>query len=50
VLLTGGDALMLSDQILDWLLGELQAIPSVDYVRIGTRVLVTMPQRITQTA
>ena len=40
VLLTGGDALMLSDQILDWLLGELQAIPSVDYVRIGTRVLV----------
>ena len=47
VLLTGGDALMLSDQILDWLLGELQAIPSVDYVRIGTRVLVTMPQRIT---
>lgn len=47
VLLTGGDALILSDQILDWLLGELQAIPSVDYVRIGTRVLVTMPQRIT---
>lgn len=47
VLITGGDALMLSNQTLDWLLGELQAIPTVDYVRIGTRVLVTMPQRIT---
>src|SRR5690606_27994592 len=47
VLITGGDALMLSNKTLDWLLGELHAIPSVDYVRIGTRVLVTMPQRIT---
>ncbi|NLM42069.1 MAG: glutamate 2,3-aminomutase [Firmicutes bacterium] len=47
VLITGGDALMLSDATLDWLLGELHAIPTVDYVRIGTRVLVTMPQRIT---
>jgi lysine 2,3-aminomutase len=47
VLITGGDALMLSDKTLDWLLGELHAIPSVDYVRLGTRVLVTMPQRIT---
>ena len=47
VLITGGDALMLSDRTLDWLLGELTAIPTVDYVRLGTRVLVTMPQRIT---
>ncbi|MGI6160369.1 MAG: KamA family radical SAM protein, partial [Limnochordia bacterium] len=47
VLVTGGDALMLADSTLDWLLGELHAIPSVDYVRLGTRVLVTMPQRIT---
>ena len=47
VLITGGDALMLSDETLDWLLGEIQAISSVDYVRLGTRVLVTMPQRIT---
>lgn len=47
VLITGGDALMLSDKTLDWLLGELHAIPTVDYIRLGTRVIVTMPQRIT---
>lgn len=48
VLITGGDPLMLSDDALDWLLGELHKINTVDYVRIGTRVLVTMPQRITK--
>ena len=47
VLLTGGDALMLSDNTLDWLLNELFSISTVDYVRIGTRCPVTMPQRIT---
>lgn len=47
VLITGGDALMLSDSTLDWLLGEIHSIPTVEYIRIGTRVLVTMPQRIT---
>lgn len=47
VLLTGGDALMLSDNTLDWLLSELFSINTVDYVRIGTRCPVTMPQRIT---
>ncbi|MBC5629990.1 glutamate 2,3-aminomutase [Clostridium sp. NSJ-6] len=47
VLLTGGDALMLSDNTLDWLLNELFSINTVDYVRIGTRCPVTMPQRIT---
>jgi len=48
VLITGGDPLMLSDEMLDWLLSELHNIPTVDYVRIGTRVLATMPQRITE--
>lgn len=47
VLITGGDALTLPDETLAWLLGEIYAIPSVDYIRLGTRVLVTMPQRIT---
>ncbi|MCC5911136.1 MAG: glutamate 2,3-aminomutase [Clostridiaceae bacterium] len=46
VLITGGDALTLSDSMLDWLLGELHAIPSVDYIRLGSRTLVTMPQRV----
>jgi glutamate 2,3-aminomutase len=48
VLVTGGDPLTLSDDTLDWLLGELHRIPTVEYVRLGTRVLVTMPQRITE--
>ena len=38
---------MLSDNTLDWLLSELFSINTVDYVRIGTRCPVTMPQRIT---
>jgi len=47
VLITGGDPFTLSDNMLDWLLGELHQIPTVDYIRLGTRTLVTMPQRIT---
>ncbi|MBE0565083.1 MAG: KamA family radical SAM protein [Krumholzibacteria bacterium] len=47
VLLSGGDPLTLSDEKLDWLLGELRAIPHVQFVRIGTMVPVVMPQRIT---
>lgn len=47
VLITGGDALMLSDQMLDWLLTELDRIPHVEIKRIGTRTPVTLPQRIT---
>ncbi|WP_319371162.1 glutamate 2,3-aminomutase [uncultured Ilyobacter sp.] len=47
VLLTGGDVLCLSDNRLEWILKELKSIPHVDYIRIGTRTLVTMPQRVT---
>jgi len=47
VLVTGGDALLLSDNTLDWLLGELHKIPHVEIKRIGTRTPVTLPQRIT---
>jgi len=47
VLITGGDALMLSDKRLDWLLGELDKIEHVEIKRIGTRTPVTLPQRIT---
>ncbi|HBT46605.1 MAG TPA: lysine 2,3-aminomutase, partial [Peptococcaceae bacterium] len=47
VLVTGGDALMLSDGMLDWLLTELDRIPHVEIKRLGTRVPVTLPQRIT---
>jgi lysine 2,3-aminomutase len=47
VLLSGGDALLISDERLDWLLSELFNIPNVEIVRIGTRAPVTLPQRIT---
>jgi lysine 2,3-aminomutase len=47
VLLSGGDPLMLSDERLDWLLGELCGIEHVEVVRIGTRMPVVLPYRIT---
>ena len=47
VLVTGGDALLLSDSTIDWLLGELQKIPHVEIKRLGTRTPVTLPMRIT---
>lgn len=47
VLITGGDSLTLSDERLDWLLGELRKIKHVEIIRLGTRTLVTMPQRVT---
>ncbi|NLM51458.1 MAG: glutamate 2,3-aminomutase [Firmicutes bacterium] len=47
VLLTGGDALMLNNDLLDWLLTELDKIGHVEIKRLGTRTLVTMPMRIT---
>lgn len=47
VLITGGDALMLSDDKLDWILGELRKISHVEIIRLGTRTLVTLPQRVT---
>ena len=47
VLLSGGDALMLPDDYLDWILTELNNIPHVEVVRIGTRIPVVLPYRIT---
>ena len=47
VILSGGDPLLLADERLEWILRELRAIPSVEIIRIGTRVPVVLPQRIT---
>jgi len=47
VLLSGGDALTLSDFQLDWLLARLQRIEHVEIKRIGTKIPVVLPQRIT---
>ncbi|MCB2216916.1 KamA family radical SAM protein [Desulfofustis glycolicus] len=47
VLISGGDPLTLSDGQLDWLLGKLRAIDHVELIRIGTKVPMVLPQRIT---
>src|SRR6266508_1557224 len=47
VLLSGGDALIFSDDKLDKLLSRLRSLPHIEFVRIGTRVPIFLPQRIT---
>jgi len=47
VLISGGDPLTLSDELLDYILSNIRAIEHVEMVRIGTRVPVVLPQRIT---
>ena len=47
VLLSGGDPLTLSPRVLERLLTALREIPHIEIVRIGSRVPVFMPQRIT---
>lgn len=47
VLLSGGDPLMLPDEKIDWLLSEISQIPHVEVIRIGTRMPVVLPYRIT---
>lgn len=48
VVLSGGDPLTLSDDRLDYILGRLRAIPHLEIFRLGTRNLVTLPQRVTR--
>jgi len=47
VLLSGGDALLVSDQKLEYIIRKLREIPHVEIVRIGSRTPVVLPQRIT---
>lgn len=47
VLLSGGDALLLSDSRIEYILRRLREIPHVEIIRFGTRTPVVMPQRIT---
>jgi lysine 2,3-aminomutase len=47
VLLSGGDPLLLSDEKLEFLLGRLREIPHVEFLRIGTRIPIFLPQRVT---
>jgi lysine 2,3-aminomutase len=47
VIVSGGDPLTMNLDLLDWFLGELQRISHVEVLRIGTRVPVVLPMRIT---
>ncbi len=48
VLLSGGDGLLINDNIVEYILKNLRAIPHVEIIRIGTRAPVVFPQRITE--
>jgi len=48
VLLSGGDPLTIGDDKLDWLLGRLRALKHIEFLRIGTKIPMVLPQRITK--
>jgi lysine 2,3-aminomutase len=47
VLFSGGDALLFSDEKLEYLLSRVREIPHIEFLRIGSRVPIFLPQRIT---
>jgi lysine 2,3-aminomutase len=47
VLISGGDGLLISDEMLEYVIKNLREIPHVEIIRIGSRTPVVMPQRIT---
>ncbi len=47
IVISGGDPLILSDNRIDYILGELRKIEHVEIIRIGSRMPVVLPQRIT---
>jgi lysine 2,3-aminomutase len=47
ILLSGGDPLLFSDAKLDKILTRLRAIPHIQFLRIGSRIPIFLPQRIT---
>lgn len=48
VLISGGDPLTLGDKLLEFIIKNIRAIPHVEFIRIGTRMPATLPQRITR--
>lgn len=48
VLISGGDPLLMTDDRLAWILQHLRAIPTVEIIRLGSRVPCTLPQRVTK--
>jgi len=47
VLISGGDPLILADDRIEYLLARLREIPHIEFIRIGTKVPMVLPQRIT---
>lgn len=47
VLLSGGDCLLVEDDVLEYIIKNLREIPHVEIVRLGSRTPVVLPQRIT---
>lgn len=47
VIISGGDPLMLTDRKIDYIVGGIRSIEHIEIIRIGSRVPVTLPQRIT---
>jgi lysine 2,3-aminomutase len=48
VLISGGDALALGEDRLEWILQQLRAISNIEFIRIGTKMPAVLPQRITR--
>ena len=48
VLISGGDPFILEDEEIESLIQKIRSISHVEFLRIGTRVVVTLPQRITE--
>ncbi len=48
VLLSGGDAFLVSDERIEYILEKLREIDHVEVIRFGSRTPVVMPQRITE--
>ena len=49
VLISGGDGLFLSDEMLDYVLNRFRAVKSVELIRFGSRIPIFLPQRVTDT-
>jgi len=49
VLISGGDGLFLSDEMLDYVLNRFRSVKSVEIIRFGSRIPIFLPQRITDT-
>jgi len=47
VLISGGDPLVLTDEMLEGIIKKIRAIDHVEIIRLGTRTPVVMPMRIT---